>query len=289
MPHIRWAFRLAKWQPSKEQIRQAFARIQSEEIDRLMKFVFLDDLKASLVGRLMIRKFVTNATGLSNPEILIQRDERGKPFYVPRGQGHRLDFNVSHQGGFSVLAGFKGEGNVRLGVDVMKMEYTGGKSVAEFFRLMDRNFTEEEWRFIKSGKDRKELISRFMRVWCLKESYVKTLGVGITVDLRKINFKISTSLVDTPNSLISSTKVALNGQSEVEQHWRFEETLLDYEHCVAVAVNQERPEEEEEVQGEGFRFIDFEWLIENVDPLRDEAEIGEELCTRVLAKDAKET
>lgn len=264
------------------------ARIQSEEIERLIKFMFLDDLKASLVGRLLIRNFVARTTGHSNAKIRIERDERGKPYFVSP-ENHKLDFNVSHQGGYAVLAGWshaKGDNideNIRLGIDVMRMEYAGGKSLQEFFRLMDRNFTVEEWRYIKSGKDRGDLIGRFMRVWCLKESYVKTLGVGITVDLRKINFHVSSPLADTPNVLNVSTKVSLNGRTEAEDNWHFEETLLDDEHCVAVAV--EGPSVE--VCREGFQFIDIEWLIENIDPLTSEAEIKEELCTQVLQKDKK--
>lgn len=290
----RWAFRLAQWQPNKEQIRQAFARIQSEEIQRLLKFMFLDDLKASLVGRLLIRNFVARATGQANAGIRIERDERGKPYFAG-SENHKLDFNVSHQGGYAVLAGWsrgvarqsKGDDtddkNIRLGIDVMRMEYAGGKSLQEFFRLMDRNFTAEEWRYIKSGKDRGDLIGRFMRVWCLKESYVKTLGVGITVDLRKIHFHICSPLADTTNELTVSTRVSLNGRTDTEDNWHFEETRLDDEHCVAVAVKGSSVE----VRSEGFQFIDIEWLIENIDPLTNEAEIKEELCTQVLQKDKK--
>lgn len=292
--HVRWAFRLAHWQAiNKDQIRKAFARIQPEEVERLMKFVFLDDLKASLVGRLMIRNFVVGATGTDNASFRIDRDERGKP-YLPGNRS--LDFNVSHQGGFAVLAGWSATGDgqksqdipLRLGVDVMKMEYVGGKSVQEFFRLMERNFTSGEWRYIKSGTNPEDHIGRFMRVWCLKESYVKCIGVGITVDLRKIDFHISTPLAKGANTVNLTTRVQLNGQTE--DNWHFEETRLDDEHCVAVAINSPGSNSSSALsikEDGGFRFIDIEWLIENIDPLRREEDIDEDLCSQVLRKDVK--
>jgi phosphopantetheinyl transferase len=52
-------------------------------------------------------------------------------------------FNVSHQGDLAVLAGVTGclPGHL-LGVDVMKFEYCGGKTLSEFFRIMARNFSQ---------------------------------------------------------------------------------------------------------------------------------------------------
>lgn len=117
---------------------------------------------------------------------------------------------------------------------------------------------------------------------------MKTLGVGITVDLRQIDFDISTPLAEQVNQLERSTTVQLmkgggvgDGQTE---NWHFEEMRLDAEHCVAVAINSTITSNS---SSEGFRFIDVEWLIENVDPLRNEEEISEDLCSQVLAKDVK--
>lgn len=292
--HVRWAVKLSEWQPvTKQQIRQAFARIQPEEIERLMKFVFLDDLKASLIGRLMIRNFVTTATGKNNAAIRIQRDARGKPYYLGEGGGvQQLDFNVSHQSGFTVLAGWWStvpHCPLKLGVDVMKMEYLGGKSVQEYFRLMNRQFTTSEWKYINLGRGDADKIARFMRVWCLKESYVKNVGVGITVDLKAIDFQIKSPLEKTENKTKTTTTVKLNGNSEEETNWHFEETKLDDEHCVAVAI-QTPPAGKGSAYSpfeDGFRFIDIHRLIENIEPMRKEEEIAEELCERVVKKEAK--
>ena len=48
------------------------------------------------------------------------------------------------------------------------------EEIEEFFRLMRRKFTEDEWCQIRSsGSDHKTQLSVFFRLWCLKESFIK--------------------------------------------------------------------------------------------------------------------
>ena len=67
---------------------------------------------------------------------------------------------------------------------------------------------------------------------CLKESYVKALGVGIGFNLQRIDFRIYSELERghyTTDTRVYVDDVAL-------EQWRFEETLLDDRHCVATAL-----------------------------------------------------
>lgn len=71
------------------------------------------------------------------------------------------------------------------------------RDVGEFFRLMRRQFTPDEWRTIEgegaaasgAGEDAAALRS-FYRHWCLKESFVKAEGSGLRWDLQRISFKV---------------------------------------------------------------------------------------------------
>jgi phosphopantetheinyl transferase len=74
--------------------------------------------------------------------IQLARDDRGKPFLASKTNPEVL-FNVSHQGDYTVLVGAHGVNTEehQLGVDVMKLEYLGGKNQEEFFRIMNRNFS----------------------------------------------------------------------------------------------------------------------------------------------------
>ncbi|CAL1679794.1 unnamed protein product [Lasius platythorax] len=228
---IRWAFNWKEWNPSEREFEYAISCVQNDEKTRLGRFVFRKDVRASLVGKLLMRKFVNEYTDLPYDKIVFIKDEHNKP--VLKGNS-TVSFNVSHQGSYTVLAGEIRD--VRLGVDVMALEYTGGKSLSEFFRIMNSNFSLAEWKEIRgsaSEKSETEQISMFCRHWALKESYVKALGVGIVVDLRSIDFRTNSEL--SQDSVTIDTALYIDG---IKQNWLFEETLLDSQHCVAVALQE---------------------------------------------------
>ena len=68
---------------------------------------------------------------------------------------------------------------------------------------------------------------------CLKESYVKALGVGIGFEVNRLDFKITDALVPD-STTISSTLLFLDGKRQ--SNWLFEETCIE-DHSVAVAVH----------------------------------------------------
>ncbi|XP_023311405.1 L-aminoadipate-semialdehyde dehydrogenase-phosphopantetheinyl transferase [Anoplophora glabripennis] len=257
---VRWAFNFTKWNPSHSDMLLASSCVQTEEKDRLSRFYFRKDFKSSLIGRLMMRKFVCQASGKKYDEIKFLRDDKGKPMLFESNTYPNLDFNISHQGDYVVLAGECS--NVKLGVDVMKLEYSGGKSLDEFFRLMTKNFSPEEWVMIKSSGTEKQQIAMFCRHWCLKESYVKAIGVGITINLQDIRFKVNTSVLDK-NFIVDDTELYIKG---MKVNWKFQEMLLDDQHCVAVALNDTSN------MNLVFREIDFSELMEGCVPFlpRDE-------------------
>lgn len=254
---VRWAFNWKEWNPNENEFAHAISCIQSEEKERLGSFVFRKDVRASLAGRLLMRKFVNEYGRVPYNGVTLGRDANNKP--VATNVSTNLCFNVSHQGDYTVLAGETR--NVNLGVDLMKLEYTGGKSLSEFFRLMNRIFSPSEWDEIRDTcLDESGQIAMFCRHWALKESYVKALGVGITVDLGAIDFKTNTKLSE--DSVATDTVLYLNG---VKQNWLFEETLLNSEHCVAVAL--EGSNEAQNSRDNTFKMISSADLLANSVPL----------------------
>lgn len=284
--HARWAFDFKSWKPSLQELMTAVSLIQPEEKERISKFVFQEDFKGSLAGRLLMRYFIKCALCVDNDKFKLGRDERNKP-YLSEIDGmsneSTIDFNVSHQGSYACLAGYVGnEANaqMRLGVDVMKIEYGGGKSLQEFFRLMTRNFSSNEWAQIKSFNSEEKQLSAFMRNWCLKESYVKNVGVGITVNLQKLDFVIKTPEI-LPNQIVTDTKLKLN--NELLNAFHFEESLIDDEHCVAVSLQKHKLNDG--YTPPKFQIIKFEELISNGTPLSTPDKL---YCAEILKKESKE-
>ncbi|XP_016966082.1 L-aminoadipate-semialdehyde dehydrogenase-phosphopantetheinyl transferase [Drosophila biarmipes] len=257
----RWAFDLGSWKPTLPQLSQAVASIQPEERVRLMKFHFIDDFLSSLIGRLLMRKYVSTCSGLPYHQVQFARDVRGKPYWVRDDfDGPPLSFNVSHQEGLVVLAGVTGEASdpdFGIGTDVMKIEYSGGKALSEFFRLMKRKFSAQEWSYIgRPQHDERQQVKAFMRHWCLKEAYVKELGVGITVDLEKISFSVDTSHQLT-SEVSPLTGCSLRCHDQPMENWHFEEHLLQEEkYCAAIAFRNCLPQ----TRGR-FQFLGVEQLL----------------------------
>lgn len=290
--HARWAFDINAWKPTLQELKIATSCIQQEEKERLGKFLFQEDFKSSLAGRLLMRQFVRRALKIDYNNIHFGRDLLGKPFLMPNSSpggvtdctNKVIDFNVSHQGSFACLAGFVDDYNdssklTKIGVDCMKIEYTGGKPLPEFFRLMTRNFADDEWSYIKSFNSNYCKLEAFMRNWCLKESYVKNIGTGITVDLKKLNFNIKTPELQT-QSVVTDTCLKVDGINA--SNFMFEESLIDNEHCVVVSI-QNNPINEC-YKPQNFEILEFHELIKDAVPILD---VDENYCIDILKKDLK--
>ena len=224
---------MTKWSPTEREWGLAMALIQAEEKERIAKFRYRVDMVSSCVGRLMLRSLAVSVLGLRNTEARFERTERGKPVLTHNSWG--WDYNVSHAGDWVVLAAAE---EARLGVDVMRTRDSRVERLEEFFRLMRRQFTEQEWVTINGGKEDSDetRLERFFRHWTLKESYVKAVGTGLNIDLRTLNFKLSEPSVEC--QVISSTKLEVD---EEITSWLFEESILDKEHAVSVAVDGSSP------------------------------------------------
>ena len=257
----RWAFHVNSWTPIESEWLLASTCVQKEEKEKIGKFVFKKDAKPSMIGRLMIRKYINDFFNIPYNHIELSRDINGKP--ILDNNDNNIMFNISHQGDFVVLAGEYG--NIKLGIDVMKMEYSGGKEINDFFRIMKSNFSNEEWSTIRSSPNE---LNMFFRLWTLKESYVKAIGTGITIDLSKISFKIKTSTL-SENCITNDTALYINGK--LENNWQFQETLLDHSHCVSVALNYHQ------TSYINYTFLSFNDLVDKAKPLltKDETYVKE--------------
>lgn len=264
LPAFRWAFNVRDWRPSKEQFLFCLRCIQPQERERVMGFVYKKDAKPALIGRLMLRKCVAETLRVPYDSVLFNRSEKGKP-QVNAGDGNgnytgKFDLNVSHQGDYCVLASDAYE---KVGVDTMKVEFPQRRTLKMFFSNMTKVFTSSEWDYIKEpGINESTQLLRFMRLWTLKESYVKAEGFGITVDLQSIAFECPDKSLST-DEVYTSTRLLLNGKHSPD--WTFEESLLDSEHTVAVAFNETTAQ-----RSNIFKHLNYNELIEGARPLDEE-------------------
>ncbi|XP_054709592.1 L-aminoadipate-semialdehyde dehydrogenase-phosphopantetheinyl transferase-like [Uloborus diversus] len=257
---IRWAFNICDWSPTMDQWKYCLQCVPEHEVTRCNRFVYAEDCKSSLIGQLLMRKAVNISTGIEYDKITFSRTQSGKPFLVGENQ-EKVDFNLSHNGDFCVLAAEK---HFNVGVDVMKTELRGKRPIEDFFITMQKQFSASEWSYIMSAGLQKEQLERFFRLWCLKESYVKAKGTGITVDLQTLSFSCLTPIVKQ-DEIVSDTTLTLNGALLAD--WKFEEMFLDTNHYVAVALGPTTLESKplkNELQN--FTILTFEELMKDSIP-----------------------
>ncbi|KAL0973439.1 hypothetical protein UPYG_G00203640 [Umbra pygmaea] len=234
MVGVRWAFRCGSWTPTRSEWLLATRCVQREEKERIGRFVFTKDAKSAMAGRLLLRRLVCEKMGVPWEKICLERTPRGKPYlaspacYTPEARD--WSFNLSHQGDYAVLAAEQG---LQVGVDVMKTTMPGSSSVPDFFRIMTRQFTEHEWSVIHGAGSEWKQLTMFYRHWALKESFIKAIETGLGFNLQRAEFHLTAELM-AEGKVCSQTKMHLDG--EVEDGWIFEESLLDADHHVAVAL-----------------------------------------------------
>ena len=107
----------------------------------------------------------------------ISYNEYGKPYLKNSG----VFFNISHCIGLAVC----GIDNCEIGVDV--------ENIREFpERVLKRSFSQREAEAVISSESPDET---FFRVWTLKESFVKAIGIGISYPLNTAEFLFEGSAI----------------------------------------------------------------------------------------------
>ncbi|KAM7399378.1 hypothetical protein PAMP_018653 [Pampus punctatissimus] len=277
MGSVRWAFRCGSWTPSRSDWLFAARCVQPEEKDRIGQFVFAKDAKSAMAGRLLLRRFVCDRLQVPWSEIRLDRSPRGKPYLAaplkvwsdsgPEPQA--WSFNLSHQGDYAVLAADQG---MQVGVDIMKTTMPGTSSVPEFFRIMTRQFTAYEWSVIKSASSEHQQLAAFYRHWALKESFIKAIGTGLGFNLQRVEFHLPSEPL-TQDRALCQTKMHLD--EEEEENWIFEESMLDADHHVAVALGpadkaDSAPRPSSLPSPITFTLLSFSDLIASASPLTEE-------------------
>ncbi|KRY89649.1 Beta-lactamase-like protein 2 [Trichinella pseudospiralis] len=262
---LRWAFRIVNWEPSVTEWTRMLRCLQLDDLPRIRRQVFQEDIKATVAGGLMMRKAISVCTGLAWDEITLIRSSTGKPMLAENIQlGYQFSFNLSHHGDYVILAT---SSSSVCGVDVMKIEYP------KYFKMMSPQFADEEYAALNQQRTDSEKLELFYRYWCLKESYLKAVGFGIRCDLSQIHF-IFNSLVVPVGQFEISTKLVF----EETQHdeFVFEECHLDPYHAACVCYKDDLLEAEcEQHRGKciPFQLVTMDFVLQDAVPLHHEEAI----------------
>ncbi|MBE7684033.1 4'-phosphopantetheinyl transferase family protein [Paenibacillus sp. P13VS] len=145
------------------------ALVSAERRQQAARFVHQADAYRSVLGEALARVTLGKWTGARPGELVFIRNTYGKPSLISHPD---LPFNVSHSGDWvAVISG----GHAPLGVDVEKVSPID-------MAIAERFFSPLESRML-AAEPAEQQLETFYRLWTLKESYIKAIGMGLSMPL----------------------------------------------------------------------------------------------------------
>ncbi|MEI4830696.1 4'-phosphopantetheinyl transferase superfamily protein [Bacillus sp. FJAT-53711] len=149
--------------------------ISSERVNNIKRFKFEEDKIRSILGELLVRYTICKNSNIENSDIYFKKNEFGKP-YIDCNYG--IYFNLSHSGSYLICA----ISNQNIGIDIEKIQDIDIAIAHNFF-------CDSEYDEIASAPESKKY-ECFYSYWCLKESYIKYIGKGLTIPLNSFCFEM---------------------------------------------------------------------------------------------------
>lgn|GEM_PF-900328 len=176
------------------------------------RFRFVADQRQYVVAHALARGLLGAATRSSAASLAFRRQPGGKPELAqagaPSSSATEVGFSLSHTR--TLVAVAVGWGWA-LGIDV---EPSGRSTAAN--EIAERHFAPAEAELVnRQGQ------TTFLRLWTLKEAYVKATGEGLARPLRSFAFQLDPLRVD---------------DGAPERSWRFAELRPDAGHYLALAA-----------------------------------------------------
>ncbi|TMW69667.1 hypothetical protein Poli38472_001823 [Pythium oligandrum] len=222
------------WAPSSTVWTQAVDTLSDQEQQQIQRFVFTKDQRLALASRLLQRHLIHTTFEVPWKEIAIERTLEGKPYWRRHDTTDRpcWNYNVSHHGTVVAIAAHPTQ---LVGVDVMQLsERPRGKrnEPNEFFRAFQDYFTPLEWEYIRRSSEPRQQFESFYRLWSLKESYIKAVGIGLGFELLRAEFApVVSETTDVWHMRLDGVRAT---------QWQFEshdvETAAEDPHVISVAL-----------------------------------------------------
>lgn len=122
----------------------------------------------SLIGQIFAKKIVSDEAHILKKDILIGKTKLGKPI-IKSPSSLNIDISISHSGNY-LTVGICDSGEI--GVDLEILNNID-------FEKYGSCLSASEEKYVSSGKEAKKRLENFYEIWTRKESYLKTLGVGL--------------------------------------------------------------------------------------------------------------
>ena len=180
------------------------ALLDESERERADRFRQPTSRNQHVIGRGMARRLLGSQQ--TDPHsIRFAAEAHGKPYVTAPDEAKR-PFNVAHTDGL-VLCGLGNQSHRMVGIDVERLGRRTDPAIAE------RYFSKPEVEYLRQFKGDREKRDAFLRVWTLKESFIKAIGTGLQTPLADFAFED----IDSDNPTIRM----LSPELETGAAWKF--------------------------------------------------------------------
>lgn len=161
---------------------RAYSLLSSVRKEKTDKYKFDKDKKLSILTEILLKKALSDLKINSNFEYRF--NENNKPYL----DDVNIHFNISHSGEYVIVAISENE----VGCDIEEVKKIDLKIANKFF------YNSEYENIINSSNP----LDMFYRYWTLKESFMKSIGLGLSFGLN--NFEINIDKQITINQSINN-------------------------------------------------------------------------------------
>jgi 4'-phosphopantetheinyl transferase len=137
-----------------------------DELERLNGYFFENDKHRFALGRFILRRYISKISKIEVPEIQFCYNKFGKPYLEVLPS---INFSISHSENFVTVA----LNNELIGIDI---EY---KRNSFSLPISDYVFSRNEILYLQN-LNKTELLDEFYRIWTVKESFIKAIGLGLS-------------------------------------------------------------------------------------------------------------
>lgn len=124
-------------------------------------------------GRELLKFALNSEYGVNLDDLSISIGEYGKPYFSDRQD---IFFNISHSDGMAAVI----IADRTVGIDIQSV-----RPIKQ--RMIEMVCDDCEQKYIGNNDNKDEC---FIKIWSLKESYIKAIGQGMSFSMKKVNFDI---------------------------------------------------------------------------------------------------
>lgn len=194
--------------------------LPQEEHQSAAKFRVASARHQHVIGRGMAR-FLIADTNTAPHQIQFRNLDHGKPI-VETPEQLRRPFNIAHTKGL-VICGIGAEAaDEWLGVDIEGLDRKTDPGLAQ------RYFAPEEIEQLDRVKNDDAKQALFLKIWTLKEAFIKAIGTGLNTPLDQFAFV---------NASSNSPRLVLKDESLAQgRHWQIRNVIPRQGYIAAVAL-----------------------------------------------------